>query len=114
MRIGILLCGAVVAGIGRGVKQASQSCQKQHRLVGCTTKSLTINVMCWPQTWQRASQDLGVRYVLEGSVRKAAERVRITAQLIDATTGTHLCGPSGMTGCWKMFSQCRMRSPGTL
>jgi adenylate cyclase len=31
-----------------------------------------------------------VRYVLEGSVRKAAERVRITTQLIDATTGTHL------------------------
>jgi tetratricopeptide (TPR) repeat protein len=31
-----------------------------------------------------------VRYVLEGSVRKAANRVRITGQLIDATTGTHL------------------------
>jgi hypothetical protein len=31
-----------------------------------------------------------VRYVLEGSVRKAAGRVRITAQLIDAITGTHL------------------------
>ena len=39
---------------------------------------------------QQVSQDLGVRYVLEGSVRKAAERVRITTQLIDATTGTHL------------------------
>jgi TolB-like protein/Tfp pilus assembly protein PilF len=35
-------------------------------------------------------QTLGVRYVLEGSVRKAADRVRITGQLIDATTGTHL------------------------
>jgi adenylate cyclase len=33
---------------------------------------------------------LGVRYVLEGSVRKASGKVRITAQLIDATTGTHL------------------------
>ncbi len=33
---------------------------------------------------------LGVRYVLEGSVRKASGKVRITAQLIDATTGIHL------------------------
>ena len=35
-------------------------------------------------------QELGVRYVLEGSVRKANGRVRITAQLVDATTGGHL------------------------
>ncbi|MEE8293634.1 MAG: tetratricopeptide repeat protein [Kiloniellales bacterium] len=36
------------------------------------------------------AQDLGVRYVLEGSVRRAGDRVRINAQLIDATTGGHL------------------------
>ena len=35
-------------------------------------------------------KSLGVRYVLEGSVRKSGGRVRITAQLIDATTGGHL------------------------
>jgi TolB-like protein len=35
-------------------------------------------------------QQLGSRYVLEGSVRKAASRVRITGQLVDATTGAHL------------------------
>ena len=35
-------------------------------------------------------RDLGVRYVLEGSVRKAAMRVRITGQLVDAETGGHL------------------------
>jgi TolB-like protein len=35
-------------------------------------------------------RELGVRYILEGSVRKAANRVRITAQLIDASTGAHL------------------------
>jgi adenylate cyclase len=34
--------------------------------------------------------ELGVRYVLEGGVRKAADRVRITAQLIDVSNGTHL------------------------
>jgi len=36
------------------------------------------------------SRELGVRYVLEGSVRRAGNRVRVTAQLIDATTGGHL------------------------
>jgi TolB-like protein len=39
---------------------------------------------------KQISRELGVRYVLEGSVRKAANRVRITGQLIDATTGAHL------------------------
>ena len=39
---------------------------------------------------KRVGHELGVRYVLEGSVRKAGNRVRITGQLIDATTGTHL------------------------
>jgi adenylate cyclase len=39
---------------------------------------------------KQVGRELGVRYVLEGSVRKAGTRVRITGQLIDATTGTHL------------------------
>jgi len=39
---------------------------------------------------EQVSTDLGVRYMLEGSIRKAGARVRITAQLIDATTGYHL------------------------
>jgi adenylate cyclase len=39
---------------------------------------------------KQVGRELGVRYVLEGSVRKAGGRVRITAQLIDAATGTHL------------------------
>ena len=39
---------------------------------------------------KQVGRELGVRYVLEGSVRKAAERVRITAQLVDASTGAHL------------------------
>jgi len=39
---------------------------------------------------KQVGRDLGVRYVLEGSVRKVANRVRITAQLIDAISGVHL------------------------
>jgi TolB-like protein/class 3 adenylate cyclase len=39
---------------------------------------------------KQVGRELGVRYVLEGSVRKAGERVRITGQLIDASTGAHL------------------------
>jgi len=39
---------------------------------------------------KQVGRELGVRYVLEGSVRKAGSRVRITGQLIDAVTGTHL------------------------
>src|ERR1700692_3631858 len=43
-----------------------------------------------PVDVKEVGRELGVRYVLEGSVRKAGQRVRITAQLIDAITGTHL------------------------
>jgi adenylate cyclase len=39
---------------------------------------------------KQVGRELGVRYVLEGSVRKAGGRVRITGQLIEATTGAHL------------------------
>jgi len=39
---------------------------------------------------RQVGRDLGVRYVLEGSVRKAANRVRVTSQLIDAETGNHV------------------------
>jgi TolB-like protein/class 3 adenylate cyclase/Flp pilus assembly protein TadD len=39
---------------------------------------------------RRVSQDLGVRYLVEGSVRRAGDRIRVTAQLIDAPSGEHL------------------------
>ena len=39
---------------------------------------------------KQVGRELGVRYVLEGSVRKSGDRVRITAQLIDTGTGTHI------------------------
>src|SRR2546429_321571 len=39
---------------------------------------------------KEVGRDLGVRYILEGSMRRAGRRVRITSQLIDTATGTHL------------------------
>jgi TolB-like protein len=39
---------------------------------------------------KQAARELGVRYVLEGSVRKSGNRVRITGQLIDTATGAHI------------------------
>jgi len=43
-----------------------------------------------PVMVQQVSEELGVRYVLEGSVQKEGDRLRITAQLIDAKTGNHI------------------------
>src|SRR4029079_17573004 len=43
-----------------------------------------------PVDVKRVGRELGVRYVLEGSVRRAANRVRITGQLVDTSTGAHL------------------------
>ncbi len=48
-----------------------------------TYKGKTVDV-------KQVGRELGVRYVLEGSVRKAGNRVRITGQLIDTTTGAHI------------------------
>jgi adenylate cyclase len=48
-----------------------------------TYKGRTVDV-------KQVGRELGVRYILEGSVRKAANRLRITGQLIDASTGAHL------------------------
>jgi TolB-like protein/cytochrome c-type biogenesis protein CcmH/NrfG len=43
-----------------------------------------------PVKVQKVSREMGVRYVLEGSVQKAGDQLRVTAQLVDATTGNHL------------------------
>jgi adenylate cyclase len=49
---------------------------------------------------KRVARQLGVRYVLEGSVRKGGNRVRITAQLIDAISGTHIWAEAYQRGLW--------------
>jgi adenylate cyclase len=53
---------------------------------------------------QQVSRDLGVRYVVEGSIQKAGDQVRITAQLIDAKTGNHLWAESYDRGLRDIFA----------
>jgi TolB-like protein len=43
-----------------------------------------------PTDVRQIAQDLGVNYIVEGSVRKSADRVRVNVQLVDATSGTHV------------------------
>jgi adenylate cyclase len=57
---------------------------------------------------KQVGRELGVRYVLEGGVRKAADRVRITAQLIDAST-ERISGQTALTDRWRISSSCRTR-----
>jgi adenylate cyclase len=68
-------------------------------IITALSKSIQIFVIARNSTFtykgkpvkvQQVAEELGVRYVLEGSVRKDNERVRITAQLIDAVKGIHL------------------------
>ena len=62
---------------------------KVPRLLVIARKS-TFTYKGKPVMVKQVSEDLGVRYVLEGSVQKSGDRVRITAQLIDALSGNHL------------------------
>jgi TolB-like protein len=62
---------------------------------------------------KQVGRELGVRYVLEGSIRKGRQRVRIAAQLIEAATDAHLWAAISM-GRWKMYSSCRTKSRSVL
>lgn len=55
--------------------------------VASRTSSFVYNK---PENIQKVARELGVTYVLEGSVRRAADKLRVTAQLIDGTTGEHV------------------------
>ena len=66
-----------------------------------TYKGLAVDV-------KQVGRELGVRYVLEGSVRKSANRVRITGQLVDISTGA-LFGQNGLMVVSATSSICRTR-----
>jgi adenylate cyclase len=53
-------------------------------------RNSTFTYKGMPVKVQQVSEELGVRYVLEGSVQRSGDQIRVTAQLVDATTGHHL------------------------
>ena len=65
-----------------------------------------------PVTALQVGQQLDAGYVLEGSIRRAGNRVRITAQLVEASLRLPLYGPSATTVNWKMCSPSRRKSRG--
>ena len=59
---------------------------------------------------RRIAETLGVAHILEGSVRRPGNRIRVTAQLITASRRHRICGRSVTTASWRMYSPCRTRS----
>ncbi|MFY9957930.1 MAG: hypothetical protein WAK54_33180 [Bradyrhizobium sp.] len=68
-----------------------------------TYKGRAVNI-------KQVGRELGVRYLLEGSVRRAGGRVRITGQLIEAATGGHVWADR-FEAHSTMFSSCRTALP---
>ena len=66
-----------------------------------TYKGKTVDI-------KQVGRELGVRYVLNGSVRRAGNRLRITGQLIDSITGTHIWADR-YTETFRTFLCCRTR-----
>ena len=62
-----------------------------------------------PADVRQVGRDLGVRYVLEGSVRRAGDRIRIAAQLVNAENGGHF-EPRSMTTTRPTSLLCRTKS----
>lgn len=60
------------------------------RSLAVTSRNSSFRFKGRPVDVQRVGRELGVRFLVEGSVRRAGERIRVTAQLIDAESGNHL------------------------
>ena len=58
------------------------------------SRTSSFSYKCKPVKVQQVSEELGVRYVLEGSVQKSSNRIRINVQLIDAISGQHVWAES--------------------
>jgi TolB-like protein/class 3 adenylate cyclase/tetratricopeptide (TPR) repeat protein len=60
------------------------------RTLSVTSRNSTFRFKGKPVDTQQIGRELGVRYLVEGSVRRMGERIRVTAQLIDTETGSHV------------------------
>jgi adenylate cyclase len=76
--------------IADGIAEDLITALSRIRWMFVTARSSTFAYKGQSPDVRQVGQELGVRYVLEGSVRKGGKRVRISAQLIDATTGNHV------------------------
>jgi adenylate cyclase len=77
-----------------GVTEELTTVLSRNPLLFVSSRNSAFTYKGKPMNVAEVGRELGVRYVLEGSVRKAEGRVRITAQLIDATTNFHLWSES--------------------
>ena len=78
--------------------------------VGCATGDRAQLVLRLQGPLREVGREVGVRHVLEGSVRKAGGRVRITAQLIDTSNDSHVWAEP-TTARSTTSSRCKTKSP---
>ena len=73
-----------------GITESIITALSKVRQLFVISRQSTFSYKGKPVKVKQVSEELGVRYVLEGSVQRSADRIRINAQLIDALTGDHL------------------------
>jgi adenylate cyclase len=73
-----------------GISEEIITALSKIRALFVISRQSTFSYKGKPVKVKQVSEELGVRYVLEGSVQRSADRIRITAQLVDALTGRHI------------------------
>lgn len=73
-----------------GITEELTTALSKNTLFFVTARNSAFTYKGKPVNVKQVARELGVRYILEGSVRKAGDRVRISAQFIDAVTGNHV------------------------
>jgi adenylate cyclase len=76
--------------LGDGIAESIITALSQDPDLFIIARNSTFSYKGKPIKIQKVAEDLGVQYVLEGSVQKSGNRIRITAQLVDAISGHHL------------------------